>query len=124
VVLAKQPENADALNALGYLLADQGLQLEEAYQLVNHALALRPEDPAIMDSMGWVLFRMGRKEEAVLRLQRAFELYPNDEVAAHLGEVLWSSGKKDEANKIWQQGLKLKPDSEILQDTRQRLRAP
>jgi tetratricopeptide (TPR) repeat protein len=77
-----------------------------------------------MDSMGWVLFRMGRKEEAVLRLQRAFELYPNDEVAAHLGEVLWSSGKKDEANKIWQQGLKLKPDSEILQDTRQRLRAP
>lgn len=124
IVLARQPDNVDALNALGYVLADSNRQLEEAYQLVNRALALRPEDPAIMDSMGWVLYRMGRHEEAVLRLKKAFDLYPNDEVAAHLGEVLWVLGKQAEAEKIWQEGLELKPDSEMIATTRQRLRKP
>lgn len=124
VVLARQPDNVDAQNALGYLLADQGQQLDEAYQLLNRALAQRPEDPAIMDSMGWLLFRMGRHEEALLRLQRAYALYPNDEVAAHLGEVLWTLGRKNEADKVWREGLKATPDSEALRQTRERLHAP
>lgn len=122
-VLAAQPDNVDALNALGYVLADKAGKLEEAYQLISRALALRPEDPAIMDSMGWVLFRMGKYEEAILRLKRAYELYPMDEVAAHLGEALWVSGDKAAAEKAWSQGLKDKPDSEFIPATRARLQA-
>jgi tetratricopeptide (TPR) repeat protein len=120
-VLARQPENADALNALGYMLANSNQQLDTSYQLLTKALALRPEDPAILDSMGWALYRMGRNEEAILRLKKSFKLNPNDEVAAHLGEVLWSVGKHSEAESIWQQGLRLKPDSKLITTTRQRL---
>ncbi len=122
-VLKNQPDNVDALNALGYTLLDSKNHLDEAHQLISRALALRPEDPAIMDSMGWVLYRMGRNEEALLRLKRAFELYPNDEVAAHLGEVQWAIGKKTEAEKTWSQGLKIKPDSTFIPETRKRLQA-
>ncbi len=121
LVLARQPDNVDALNALGYVLADSNRQLDEAYRLINRALALRPEDPAIMDSMGWVLYRQGKLEESIMRLQQAFALYPNDEVAAHLGEVLWAAGKQQEAEKIWREGLKLKADSELIRATRARL---
>jgi tetratricopeptide (TPR) repeat protein len=120
-VLARQPENADALNALGYMLANSNQQLDTSYQLLTKALALRPEDPAILDSMGWALYRMGRNEEAILRLKKSFKLNPNDEVAAHLGEVLWNVGKHSEAESIWQQGLRLKPDSKLITTTRQRL---
>jgi tetratricopeptide (TPR) repeat protein len=123
-VLQSQPDNVDALNALGYILSADQSRLDEAYQLVSRALALRPEDPAIMDSMGWTLFHMGRNEEALLRLKHAFELYPNDEVAAHLGEVLWTVKKKSEADKVWKQGLKIKPDSEAITETRKRLQVP
>lgn len=121
IVLQKQPGNVDALNALGYVLANSNRQLEEALNLITQALAQRPEDPAIMDSMGWVLFRLGRHEEALFRLRKAFSLYPNDEVAAHLGEVLWTVGQRHEAEKIWQQGFRLKPDSELIRSTRERL---
>ncbi len=120
-VLARQPENADALNALGYMLANSNQQLDTSYQLLTKALALQPEDPAILDSMGWALYRMGRNEEAILRLKKSFKLNPNDEVAAHLGEVLWSVGKHSEAESIWQQGLRLKPGSKLITTTRQRL---
>lgn len=120
-VLARQPENADALNALGYMLANSNQQLDTSYQLLTKALALRPEDPAILDSMGWALYRMGRNEEAILRLKKSFQLNPNDEVAAHLGEVLWSVGKHSEAESIWQQGLRLQPGSKLITTTRQRL---
>lgn len=123
-VLARQPDHADALNALGYLLADSNRNLEEAYALIHRALALRPTDPSIIDSMGWVLFRLGRLEESLLRLKDAFQRFPNDEIAAHLGEVLWTLGKPDEADKIWQQGLKLNPDSALISSTRQRLQRP
>lgn len=122
-VLATQPDNVDALNALGYVLADKTGKLDEAYQLISRALTLRPEDPAIMDSMGWVLYRMGKYDEAILRLKRAYELYPMDEVAAHLGEVLWVSGDKSAAEKAWAQGLKDKPDSDFIRATRTRLQA-
>ena len=120
-VLARQPENADALNALGYMLANSNQQLDTSYQLLTKALALLPEDPAILDSMGWALYRMGRNEEAILRLKKSFKLNPNDEVAAHLGEVLWSVGKHSEAESIWQQGLRLQPGSKLITTTRQRL---
>ena len=123
-VLVEQPDNVDALNALGYVLADKTEHLDEAHQLISRALALRPDDPAIMDSMGWVLYRQGNLNEALLRLKRAYALYPMDEVAAHLGEVLWMSGDKKAADKVWQQGIKDKPDSDIIRATRKRLQAP
>jgi tetratricopeptide (TPR) repeat protein len=123
-VLAEQPDNVDALNALGYVLADKTEHLDESHQLISKALALRPDDPAIMDSMGWVLYRQGNLNEALLRLKRAYALYPMDEVAAHLGEVLWVSGDKKAADKIWKQGIKDKPDSDIIRTTRKRLQAP
>ncbi len=123
-VLAAQPNNVDALNALGYLLLNNDKKmLGEAEQLIRRALAQRPEDPAIMDSMGWLLFRLGQYEEAVLRLQRAYQLLPNDEVAAHLGEALWRGGHQKAAEKIWAQGLKQKPDSDIIRATQKRLQA-
>ncbi|HSC75918.1 MAG TPA: tetratricopeptide repeat protein [Pseudomonadales bacterium] len=123
-VLSKQPDNVDALNALGYMLANSNQQLDESYQLLSKALTLHPDDAAILDSMGWALYRMGRQEEAILRLKKSFNLDPNDEVAAHLGEVLWNIGKHDEAAAIWQQGLRLKPGSDIITTTRKRLQAP
>ena len=122
-VLTKQPDNVDALNALGYMLANSNQQLDESYKLLTRALTLSPEDPAILDSMGWTLYRMGQPEEAILRLKKSFTLDPNDEVAAHLGEVLWSVGKRSEADAIWQQGLRLKTDSKIIAATRKRLLA-
>jgi tetratricopeptide (TPR) repeat protein len=122
-VLTKQPDNVDALNALGYMLANSNQQLDESYKLLTRALTLSPEDPAILDSMGWTLYRMGQPEEAILRLKKSFTLDPNDEVAAHLGEVLWSVGKRSEADAIWHQGLRLKTDSKIIAATRKRLLA-
>jgi len=120
-VLANQPDNVDALNALGYLLADSNYNLNEALQLIKRALALRPEDPAILDSFGWVLFRMGQHEESLLRLKKAYALHPNDEVAAHIGEVLWTIGKQKEAEDIWNQGLKLNTNSSFIEKTRKRM---
>lgn len=122
-VLAIEPRNVDALNALGYLLADSNRQLDEAKQLLDRALALQPKDPAILDSMGWLLFRTGQNEEALLRLKQSFALHTNDEVAAHLGEVLWQTNQRDEAKKMWNEGLKLEPNSEAIRNTRQRLQA-
>ena len=122
-VLTKQPDNVDALNALGYMLANNNQQLDESFKLLTRALTLSPDNPAILDSMGWALYRMGQPEEAILRLKKSFTLDPNDEVAAHLGEVLWSVGKRSEADAIWQQGLRLKTDSKIIAATRKRLLA-
>lgn len=122
-VLANDPNNAEALNALGYLLADSNRQLDEAKKLLERALAVQPQDPAILDSMGWLLFRTGQKEEALLRLKKSFALHPDDEVAAHLGEVLWLTGQPAEAKKIWEQGLKIQPNSNAIHTTRQRLLA-
>ncbi len=100
-VIQIRPDYAHAYNALGYTLADRNLRLPEAYTLIEQALQLAPEDPFIMDSMGWVLYRMGQHDAAVTFLKRAFELRPDAEIAAHLGEVLWAAGQRDEARKIW-----------------------
>ena len=118
------PENAAALNALGYTLADNTDRLEEALDLIQQALNITPNDPAIIDSMGWIQYRLGHYEAAVLRLRQAMTSYPDPEIAAHLGEVLWVMGETEEAHKIWQQGLTLDPDNKIISETMKRLTKP
>jgi Flp pilus assembly protein TadD len=112
-----RPDHAHAHNALGYTLADRNERLTEARELIEKALSLAPNDAFIMDSMGWVLFRLGRNREALDYLQRAFALRPDAEIAAHLGEVLWVDGQQDEARKIWAEALKEHGKNEALQST-------
>jgi len=114
LVIQIKPDYAHAYNALGYTLADRNIRLQEAYTLIEQALQLAPEDPFIMDSMGWVLYRMSQHDAALTFLKRAFELRPDAEIAAHLGEVLWATGQPDEARKIWDSALKLSPANEVL----------
>ena len=120
-VIELQPEHAHAYNALGYTFADRNQRLPEARKLIEKALELSPQDGYIMDSLGWVLFRMGQMNEAVTQLRRAFDLRPEAEVGAHLGEVLWANGQRDEAQKIWSKFLKESPLNDTLQSTLKRL---
>jgi tetratricopeptide (TPR) repeat protein len=113
-VIAIEPENANALNALGYTLTDQTDRHEEALGLIERALAIKPNEAAFIDSLGWVHYRLENYELAVENLRRALDLFPNDEVAAHLGEALWVIGNTEEARKIWNEALKATPDSDIL----------
>lgn len=122
-VLSIVPDNAAALNALGYTLADRTERYEEAAEYIKRAYALTPNDPAVMDSMGWVAFRMGNNQEALKYLQKAMSAMPDHEIAAHLGEVLWANGDRENAIEIWRLGLELKPDSEIIHKTLHRLNA-
>ncbi|MGH8729590.1 MAG: tetratricopeptide repeat protein [Burkholderiales bacterium] len=112
-----KPDYAHAFNALGYTLADRTGRLDEAQQLIETALKLAPEDPFIMDSMGWVQYRRGNFDEGLQYLQRAFSSRPDPEIAAHLGEVLWVSGKRQEAQKIWREALRESPKNELLLNT-------
>jgi tetratricopeptide (TPR) repeat protein len=120
-VIQIEPDHAHAYNALGYTLADRNTRLQEAYTLIAHALKIAPEDPFIMDSMGWVLYRMSQQDAALTFLKRAFELRPDAEIAAHLGEVLWEAGQRDEARKIWDSALKDNPGNEALLATVKKL---
>lgn len=122
-VLTLVPENAAALNALGYTLADRTDRYQEAYEYIKQAYALTPNDPAVMDSMGWVAYRLGRYEEALTKLRQAMAALPDHEIAAHLGEVLWVSGLQKEAKIIWKKGLDLDPKSSIIHHTLNRLNA-
>ncbi len=114
------PEAANAYNALGYSLADRGVRLPEAKQLIEKAVQLEPDDGYIQDSLGWVEFKMGRPQEARRLLEGAFKSRPDAEIAAHLGEVLWALGQRDEARAIWREGQKLNPDNETLLNTLKR----
>lgn len=120
-ILARDPNNATALNALGYTLADQTERYEEAYQLISRALELDPDEPAILDSMGWVLYRKGELDKAIEYLTRAYAAMPDPEVAAHLGEALWQKGERESALRVWQGALRQDPSHRILLDTLQRL---
>lgn len=120
-LMTLQPDNAHAFNALGYTLADRNLRLDEARQLIEKALALSPDDPQIIDSLGWVHFRLGNTQEALKHLRRAYELLPDVEVAAHLGEVLWQSGAQDEALKVWREASGRDASNEVLRGTLARL---
>jgi tetratricopeptide (TPR) repeat protein len=119
-ILQRDPNNARALNALGYTLADRTDRYQEAYGYIERAFKQRPDDIAILDSMGWVLYRLGRLDEAQEYLRRAAAQIRDGEIAAHLGEVLWAAGKRDEARQIWEEALKFAPDHEVLQQTIQR----
>jgi tetratricopeptide (TPR) repeat protein len=121
-VIAAKPDYHHAYNALGYSLADRGIRLPEAKQLIEKALEFAPGDPYISDSLGWVEFRMGNKAEALRILDTAYKGRPDAEIAAHLGEVLWSMGRRDRAQAIWKEGLLLNADSDTLQETLKRLR--
>ena len=121
-VVAADPTNFHAWNALGYTMADHAERLPEALEYIKKALALAPDEPAIVDSLGWVYYRMGNLDEAALQLQRAYELSRGDaEVTAHYGEVLWQQGKRKEARAVWEKARKADPKNQILQKTMQRL---
>jgi len=114
-LIALKPDHAQAYNALGYTLADRTDRLTEARDYIEKALKLSPEDPFILDSMGWVEYRLGNHAEGLQYLQRAFDQRPDPEIAAHLGEVLWVKGKKGEAEKVWRDSLRDNPGNEELQ---------
>jgi len=116
-----KPTNAQALNALGYTLVDRTTRLAEGLALIERALALSPDDPFILDSMGWAQFRMGKLDEAEKSLRRAMDERPDPEIAAHLGEVLWAKGERDRARDVWQSQLKSAPDNAVLLETVRRL---
>jgi tetratricopeptide (TPR) repeat protein len=120
-ILAAQPENAAALNALGYTLADQTERYEEAEALIRQAYILQPEEASIVDSMGWIAFRRGRLAEAEEFLSKAWNLDRNAEIAAHLGEVLWVAGKREEAMTIWREGVAVDAGNKVLVETLERL---
>jgi Flp pilus assembly protein TadD len=102
-LIAVQPDHPNAYNALGYSLADRGIRLDEAHALLSKAMQLRPSDPFITDSMGWLLFRQGKAEEALVLLQQAYAARPDNEIGIHLGEVLWVLNRQDEARKVWRE---------------------
>ncbi|HZJ95264.1 MAG TPA: tetratricopeptide repeat protein [Thiopseudomonas sp.] len=120
-IIANDPDNAMALNALGYTLADRTDRLEEARQLIERAHQIEPDDAAITDSLGWVYYRLGDLQAAEALLREAYAAYPDAEIAAHLGEVLWQLGKHNEARRIWNQALKTQPKDAVLLETLQRL---
>ena len=120
-IIKREPDNAMALNALGYTLSDRTTRYTEAKALIQQAYDLNPDDPAVLDSLGWVNYRLGNLDEAERLLRQALERFPDQEVAAHLGEVLWANGKQREAKTIWGTFLKENPDSPILRKTILRL---
>ncbi|CAK9891315.1 MULTISPECIES: tetratricopeptide repeat protein [Pseudomonas] len=120
-IISREPENAMALNALGYTLADRTSRYAEAKTLIDKAHQITPDDPAVLDSLGWVNYRMGNLDEAERLLRQALERFPDHEVAAHLGEVLWANGKRREARQVWAKGFEAQPDSPILRKTVLRL---
>ena len=119
-ILRQDPDNAQALNALGYTLADRTQRFDEAYNLIKRALELSPGDFYILDSMGWVLYRQGKLEEAVEYLRKAMDLRSDPEIAAHLGEVLWVMGDKQGAKQVWETALRATPEDRRLLDVIQR----
>ncbi len=121
-VIALKPDSAHAHNALGYSLADRGERLPEARELIVRALQLAPGDPFITDSLGWVEFRLGNKDEALRLLRQAYASRPDTEIGAHLGEVLWVLGQRDEARRVWRESRGRDAANEVLRETLSRLR--
>jgi tetratricopeptide (TPR) repeat protein len=113
-VIELKPDHAHAYNALGYTFAERNQRLGEAYELVQKALAIAPNDAFIQDSLGWVQFRLGRLDEALKTLKGAYQLRRDPEIAAHLGEILWAGGNRDEALKILRASLVENPGNEML----------
>jgi tetratricopeptide (TPR) repeat protein len=122
-IIRMQPEDSRALNHLGYMLADQTDRYQEALELIERAIAISPDDPAIIDSLGWAQFKLGRYEEALTNLRRAYAVFPDAEVASHVGEVLWMMGREQEAVEVWRGALENQPDSDLIKEVVDRLQA-
>jgi len=120
-VLEKDPDNVNALNALGYTLASKTFRFDEARGYLKKALSFRPDDSAILDSMGWLNYRSGRYEEALVLLEKAYSQQPEAEIAAHLGETLWVLGRQKEAKEIWQEAVKKFPEDRKLLEALKRI---
>ena len=120
-VLQQDPENTRTLNALGYTLADRTGRYEEALVYVQKAFAQTPDDPAVIDSMGWVLYRLGRLQEARDHLQKAYDMTADAEIGAHLGEVMWTMGDKNAARAVWDKARRDSPGNAVLEETLRRL---
>jgi tetratricopeptide (TPR) repeat protein len=121
-LIAAKPDHAHAYNALGYSLADRNLRLAEAKTLIEKALQLTPGDPFITDSLGWVEFRLGNREEALRLLRQAYKSRPDAEIGAHLGEVLWAMGQRDEARRVWAEASSRDAANDVLRETLVRLK--
>lgn len=120
-LLAIDPNNANALNSLGFILIGQTNRINEAMPYLQKALIINPENPVFMDSMGWLLFKLGRVQEAITLLEKAYKISGDSEIAAHLGEALWKAGEKDSAKQIWNQALASSQDPKTINDTLHRL---
>jgi len=120
-VMAQAPDNHNAYNALGYSLAERNVRLQEAFELIDKAMKMAPGDPFIMDSMGWVQYRLGKLDEAEALLRKAYSLRNDPEIAVHLGEVLWHKGRKTDAQKLWREARAKDPKNDTLKSTLARL---
>ena len=120
-ILAKQPDDAEALNALGYSLLEKPDRYADAEKYLEQAIRLKPDEAVIMDSYGWLQFRLGNYEQALLYLERAYAKQQEGEIAAHLAEVLWAMGRKSEAKRLFAEAIKKMPDNEYLLDFQQRI---
>ena len=121
-ILRKYPNDANSLNALGYSLADRNIKLPEAFAFISKAHQLSPKDSFILDSLGWVNFRLGKNSLALEQLQQAFTMKPEADIAAHTGEVLWVMGRRPEAEEMWRQGQKLDANNATLKETLKRFK--
>jgi len=121
-VIELKPNHHHAYNALGYSLAERKIRLPEARTLIQKALELSPGEPFITDSLGWVEYRLGNREEAIRLLRGAYQARPDPEIAAHLGEVLWSAGQTEEARRVWREGRSRDSSNDVLRETLARLR--
>lgn len=122
-IILMKPDDSRALNHLGYMLADQTDRYQEALELLERAIAISPDDPAILDSLAWAQFKLGQYEESLNNLRKAFVNFPDHEVASHIGEVLWSMGRREEAQQVWADALVERPDSELIREAMERLGA-
>lgn len=120
-IILLSPTDATAYNSLGYTLADRTDRYQEAYTLIQRAIELSPDEPSIIDSLGWVQYRLGLYDDARKNLDRAYSLFPDAEVAAHLGEVLWVMGERAAANRVWRGALEKQPDSKHVLNAMERL---
>jgi Tfp pilus assembly protein PilF len=121
LVLKSRPEDPAAMNAYGFTLADHSKSLSKARKLIERAHSAAPRNAAILDSLGWVLFRQGHDAEALPYLRAAYTDDRGGDIAAHLGEVLWQQGKRDEAQRVWSEASIIDADNKLLKTTRQRL---
>ena len=112
-----KPDYAYAYNALGYSYADRNIKLADAKKYIEIALSISPNNHYIMDSMGWLHFRMGNIEIALQFIEKAYKIQKDPEIAAHLGEILWKMGKLKQAKKVWEESMKTYPSNTVLLET-------